>query len=46
MNPENIETFNKTGFILQGEQGPVYRLPHKGDNLTEVQYFLTYHDYN
>lgn len=41
------DCFKKISFILQGEQGPEYRLLHKGENLTEIFFFFfTYHDYN
>lgn len=33
------DCFNKTSFILQGQQGPEYRLLHKGENVTEIQFF-------
>lgn len=48
MNPENVETVSiKLASFHQGEQGPKYRSLHKGENLTEIQYyicFLTYHN--
>lgn len=34
------DCFNKISFILQGEQGPEYRLLHKGENLTEIFFFF------
>lgn len=34
------DCFNKTGFILQGVQGPEYKLLHKGEKLTEIQFLI------